>query len=194
MKARESGMPEKDIWESFFNPAEILKIMKLDKNVTNAVEFGCGYGTFSIPAARIVKGAIYAIDIDPDMVALTREAADRQKFNNIQVILRDFIEKGSGFDDENADYAMLFNILHLENPQRLLREAWRNLKPGGTLGIIHWKYDPKTPRGPSLEIRPKPYQCIEWAKDVGFNNPRQFDLKPYHYGIVLKKEAGTCLA
>lgn len=190
MKVRESGMPEKDIWESFFDPEEILKKMKLDKNVTNAVEFGCGYGTFSIPAARIVKGTIYAIDIDPDMVALTQKAAEGKKLNNIQVILRDFIEEGTGFADENVDYAILFNILHFENPQRLLREAWRNLKLGGTLGIIHWKYDPKTPRGPSLEIRPKPYQCIEWAKAVGFSSPEQLDLKPYHYGIVLKKEAG----
>lgn len=182
-------MPDKDIWERFFDPAEILKIMKLDKDVINAIEFGCGYGTFSIPAARIVKGTIYAIDIDPNMVALTQKAAEREKLNNIQVILRDFIDEGTGFDDESVDYAMLFNILHLENPQRLLREAWRNLKLGGTLGIIHWNYDPKTPRGPSFEIRPKPDQCIEWAKTVGFSSPKQLDLKPYHYGIVLKKEA-----
>jgi ubiquinone/menaquinone biosynthesis C-methylase UbiE len=53
-----------------------------------------------------------------------------------------------------VDYAMLFNILHAEQPERLLREARRILAPHGLLGIIHWNYDPSTPRGPSMEIRP----------------------------------------
>ena len=191
MKVRESGMPERDTWEGFFNPAEILKVMKLDKNVSDVVEFGCGYGTFTIPAARIVKGTVYAIDIDPDMVELTQEAAQRERLNNVQTILRDFIENGTGIDNESVNYVMLFNILHLENPQRLLREAWSNLRYGGMVGIIHWNYDLKTPRGPSMDIRPKPEQCIQWAESVGFRNPVQYDLKPHHYGIVLTKKEAT---
>jgi len=49
MKIRDSGMPEKNTWENFFNPEEILSIMNLDKNVTDVVGFGCGYGSFTIP-------------------------------------------------------------------------------------------------------------------------------------------------
>ncbi|MDP3143663.1 MAG: class I SAM-dependent methyltransferase, partial [Candidatus Omnitrophota bacterium] len=86
---------------------------------------------------------------------------------------------------ESVDYAMLFNILHLENPVGLLRETERILKKGGKVGITHWNYDPTTPRGPSMDIRPKPEQCIEWAGKAGFADPQQFDLKPYHYGIVM---------
>jgi hypothetical protein len=63
------------------------------------------------------------------------------------------------------------------------------LRDGGRLGIIHWNYDSKTPRGPLMDIRPKPEQCIEWAESVGFSNTVQHDLKPYHYGIVLTKGA-----
>jgi ubiquinone/menaquinone biosynthesis C-methylase UbiE len=75
----------------------------------------------------------------------------------------------------------------LEHPEQLLHEAKRVLKKKGKLGIIHWNYDPKTPRGPSMTIRPKPEQCLKWAGDVGFQNPKRFDLKPYHYGLVLIK-------
>jgi ribosomal protein L11 methylase PrmA len=34
----------------------------------DAVEFGCGGGTFSIPAARRISSTPYTLDIDPLMV------------------------------------------------------------------------------------------------------------------------------
>lgn len=77
---------------------------------------------------------------------------------------RDFVADGSGLPDGSADYVMLFNILHREQPETLLREAWRILSPRGRLGIMHWNYDPTTPRRPSMEIRPRPEQCREWAE------------------------------
>ena len=97
------------------------------------------------------------------------------------------MEEGTGLPDKSVDYVMLFNILHLEKPIALLDEAYRILKESGKLGIIHWNYDPKTPRGPSMDIRPKPEQCVKWSESVGFYGPIQYDLKPYHYGIVLRK-------
>ncbi len=38
-----------------------------------------------------------------------------------------------------------------------------------------------------MNIRPKPEDCLKWAESVGFANAMMFDLKPYHYGIVLTK-------
>lgn len=185
MKIRESGMPERDMWEEFFEPKNILETLGLDDSVNDAAEFGCGYGTFTIPAAKIIKGKIYALDIEPDMVRLTEEEAHREGLNNVKTILRDFMAEGSGLPDKSVDYVMLFNILHLEKPTILINEARRILRGGGKLGIIHWNHDPTTPRGPSMDIRPKPEQCIEWAESVGFRGPVRYDLKPYHYGIVL---------
>lgn len=188
MKGRDSGMPHKEMWEGFFNPAQILAVMGLGADVTDAAEFGCGYGTFTVPAAKIIRGTVHAIDIDAEMIAGTKEAAAEAGLKNIRTIRRDFTAEGTGLKDESVDYVMLFNILHIEDPGMLLREAWRILRSGGKLGIIHWNYDAATPRGPSLEIRPKPEQCIRWAQESGFSDPVQHDLKPYHYGIVLFKQ------
>lgn len=185
MKIRESGMPDKDRWEKFFNPPRILATLGLDAQIVDVAEFGCGYGTFTIPAARMIKGKIYALDIEPEMVRITMDEVKRQRLNNVQTIQRDFMAEGSGLPPESVDYVMLFNILHLEKPMVLLQEAKRILKKGGKLGIIHWNYDPTTPRGPSMDIRPKPEDCIRWAQNAGFHSPQRYDLKPYHYGIVL---------
>jgi SAM-dependent methyltransferase len=188
MKGRESGMPPKEMWEGFFNPAETLAVMGLDDRVVDAVEFGCGYGTFTIPAAKMIQGTMYAIDIDSEMITETKKEAGGSRLKNVNTILRDFMKEGTELKSESVDYVMLFNILHIDDPEIILREAWRILKPAGKLGIIHWNYDPSTPRGPSMDIRPKPQQCIQWAERAGFNRPQQHDLKPYHYGIVMRKE------
>ncbi len=191
MKIRESGMPEREMWEKFFSPARILSTLGINSQTGDVAEFGCGYGTFTIPAAKVIKGEIYALDLEPDMIRFTDEEANKGGLTNVKTVLRDFMAEGSGLPDESVDYAMLFNILHLEKPMILINEAKRILREGGNLGIIHWNYDPKTPRGPSMDIRPKPEDCIKWAESAGFGGSVQYDLKPHHYGIVLTKTEGA---
>lgn len=176
------------MWNSFFDAEKILSVLDINNQIGDVAEFGCGYGTFTIPVARIIRGRIYAFDIEPEMISATNNEALKHGLKNIVTTLRDFITEGTDLKSASVDYAMLFNILHLENPIGLLLEANRILVKGGKIGIVHWNYDPLTPRGPSMNIRPKPEQCSEWANKAGFGSPKQFDLKPYHYGIVMTKE------
>lgn len=188
MKVRESGMPEEETWNGFFDVKAIMKKMNITERVRDIVDFGCGYGTFSIPVAKAISGRVYAIDIELEMVEETKRKVAENKLINVKTILRDFVTEGSGLESESVDYVMLFNILHAKEPKKLLRGAYRILRPNGKIGIIHWNYDLTTPRGPPMEIRPKPEQCIQWATHSGFNRPIQHDLKPHHYGIVMEKK------
>ena len=183
-------MPPETMWHTFFSPQETLLALGLRSDMTNVVDFGCGYGTFTIPAAKIVaRGVVHAFDIDEDMIDATRNKARQHNLSNVRLRQRDFASDGTGLADASADYVMLFNILHAEERDKLLVEAFRILREGGgTLGIMHWNYDPTTPRGPSMDIRPKPEQCAAWAVDAGFVIMRPLvELPPYHYGLIAKK-------
>lgn len=155
----------------------------------DVVEFGCGYGTFTIPAARSIRGRIFALDIEPEMVAETVRKAGVEGLSNIVGIVRDFLTDGCGLPDAQAGRAMLFNILHIENPGKLLWEAYRVLAPGGEAGIIHWRSDVPTPRGPSLSIRPTVEQCRAWGEQAGFNFVRYEPLGccSWHWGLVMRR-------
>jgi ubiquinone/menaquinone biosynthesis C-methylase UbiE len=185
MKIRESGMPEETYWESFFNPVFILSQLQFDNTVSNAVEFGSGYGTFTIPAAKIITGNLYAFDIDPFMIERLKLRVRKENISNVKIREIDFVKEGTKIKDNSVDYVMLFNILHAEDPVSMLKEAYRILKPGAKVGVIHWIYSESTPRGPSLDIRPKPEQCIQWLEAAGFKLGSDIiSLPPYHYGLI----------
>ena len=187
MKARDSGMPDEEMWAAFFEPGRILTQLEFEE-LDRVVEFGSGYGTFTVAAAARTKDTVVALDIEPAMVEATRRKARAMGLHNVQVVLRDFVAEGTGLAENSVSHALLFNILHTDQPMDLLREAHRVLRPGGRVGIIHWNYDANTPRGPALNIRPHPAQCQEWAREAGFELAMPFvDLPPYHYGLVGRK-------
>ena len=188
MKTRESDMPEEGLWSTFFDPEAILTALDLTGAGRDAVDFGCGYGTFTIPAARRVSGTVYALDIEPDMIAVTMRKTKEAGLANVVARQRDFFTEGTGLEPQSVDYAMLFNLLHAEEPLRLLHEAWRILTPGGRVGVMHWNYNPNTPRGPSMTIRPRPSDCRRWVEEAGFVLVNDIiDLPPYHYGLCGRK-------
>jgi len=189
MKGRESGMPVEEYWETFFDAHCLVRKLDCAESRLGLVEFGCGYGNFTIPAARIVQGQVFALDIDPEMVATTGRKAREVGLENVRVELRDFVASGTGRPDASVDYVMLFNILHIENPIGLLEESRRILVPGGKVGIIHWRSDIETPRGPSPEIRPKPEDCRAWGEAAGLAFDRHDGLSccSFHYGLVMRR-------
>jgi SAM-dependent methyltransferase len=188
MNIRESGMPDQKMWESFFDPPTILRKLGLDRDCRTVVDFGSGYGTFALAAARITRGVVHAVELNPEFVAECTRRAQAAGLDTVRCVQRDFVRDGVGLSDDSVDYAMLFNILHAENPVALLREAFRVLAPGGKVAVIHWNYDPTTPRGPSMSIRPQPEASREWVEAAGFALVLpHIDLPPYHYGMVGQK-------
>jgi SAM-dependent methyltransferase len=181
MKIRDSGMPEESHWETLLDIPLIISRLDIGRS-HDVAELGCGYGSFTIPIADVIKGTLYTFDIDPAMVERTKlRAAGR---TNIVYEVRDVIEQGFGV---RVDAVLLFNILHCEQPVELLRHVANALKSGGRVLAIHWRHG-ETPRGPNLEIRPKPEQLVAWAAQSGLRRSCDvIDLPPWHYGLALER-------
>lgn len=190
MKYRESGMPNEDLWQTFFNPIDILKQLDVDENIKTLIDIGCGYGTFLLPAAEIVRKNVIGIDIDESMIEVCKGKLQGSNISNIHLINGDISTENTTkelikYKDE-VDYITLFNILHCEKPIELLKSVYNVLNKNGKIGVIHWRNE-ETPRGPSMEIRPKPEAIIKWALEAGFTLQKQINIQPYHFGLVFIK-------
>ena len=192
MKLRESGMPEEAYWETLFDVRLILDRLGIDDRLGNVVEFGCGYGTFTIPVARRISGVLATFDIDEVMIERARQRAVEAGAYNVLYFVQDVFADGFGGEAGGKDACLLFNILHCEEPARLLTEAARVVRPGGAVLVIHWRCDSATPRGPSMGVRPRPEQIAGWARETGLLavEGSVIDLPPWHYGMRLCRQGG----
>jgi ubiquinone/menaquinone biosynthesis C-methylase UbiE len=188
MKARESGMPDEKMWQQFFEVDKILDELEVNNGIEKLVDFGSGYGTFTIPASKRIKGNVYAYDIEEYLIRELDARLKKNNINNVILFNKDFINEETAFQNEEVDFVMLFNIMHAEWSAEILKETHRILREKGKVGVIHWNYDSTTPRGPSMSIRPKPDELRVMLIDAGFSILKyNINLPPYHYGILAQK-------
>ncbi|SIS98587.1 class I SAM-dependent methyltransferase [Salimicrobium salexigens] len=65
-----------------FSPDQLLNMVPV-KESDSILDFGAGTGYFSIPAAKRIKGNVYALDIDSNMLEIIKEKASEEKVANI---------------------------------------------------------------------------------------------------------------
>jgi ubiquinone/menaquinone biosynthesis C-methylase UbiE len=122
-------------FRDFFNPPErFLKKVGI-KPGYYVLDYGCGAGSFSIAAAKIVgkAGKVYALDINPFAIEKVKNIALKKKLKNIETISSDC---KTDLPESNMDVVLLYDVFHhLNNPDKVLREIYRVLKPSGFLSF-----------------------------------------------------------
>ena len=121
--------------ERFGDPRSRLVEAGLEEGQT-VLDYGCGVGSYTIPAARIVgaDGLVYALDIHPLAIETVEKRKARQNLANIRTICS---SRNSGLLDGSVDVVLLYDVLHSVGDQRgLLQELYRVLKPSGHLSIL----------------------------------------------------------
>jgi ubiquinone/menaquinone biosynthesis C-methylase UbiE len=101
----------------------------------SVLDYGCGPGSYTVPLAELVgeSGKVYALDIHPLAIQKVKNIASKRELANVETILSDC---QTGLPDNSLDVVLLYDIFHhLGDPDRILKELHRVLKPEGVLSF-----------------------------------------------------------
>ena len=109
------------------------------------LDFGCGYGAYTIPVAEIVgkHGRVYALDKDKEALDALMQRGESAGLKNIDR-METLGELEIGLTDEAVDVVLLFDVFHsfsfpkTDDRRRLLIEIRRVMKPSAFLAISVW--------------------------------------------------------
>jgi ubiquinone/menaquinone biosynthesis C-methylase UbiE len=167
-------------------PEETLRKLGLKEEAIMA-DIGCGIGYFTIPAGQIVgmKGKVYALDIDEEMV---REVDETKKSNNLTNIeTMKVAEYDLKLTDASVSFAFTCNVLHeIGDLDRFGEEIKRIMADKGRLAVIEWEKRISN-LGPPIEHRLDKAELIALFKKHQFEILDCQNIREEHYSIIMEK-------
>ena len=159
-----------------------LKKLGLDQDQV-VCDYGAGTGIFTVEAARLTRGKVYALDMDPAMIALVEEKVKVHGLSNVRTVT----VKADQLPLEAAsvDLLLLATVLHeIEDVPTFVEGIKRVLKPKGKVMVIDF-YKKETPMGPPVEARISAYQAARHFFREGINLDHQYALGDNLYLLAM---------
>lgn len=133
-------MPGEMEFREWFADNAIILLKKIGLRAGQTIlDFGCGPGIFTLPAAEIAgeNGMVIALDVRPQPLERVREKAINAGLNNIRTILLESPDLSTGLTAGSTDAILVFDMLHsVADRQGLFLELHRVLKKNGLLSIF----------------------------------------------------------
>jgi cyclopropane fatty-acyl-phospholipid synthase-like methyltransferase len=168
---------------SWQQPAKVIEALKLQPGQAVA-DIGAGTGYFSSRLAKSPAApTVYAVDIEPAMVAYLTARAAKEGLKNLLAVQ-------AGPDGPNlpapVDTVLIVDTFH-HLPERVayFTRLRRSIKPGGQLVIVDFRKD--APSGPPVEFRFTPDQITSELSQAGFTLASQHDFLPRQHLLIYRE-------
>jgi ubiquinone/menaquinone biosynthesis C-methylase UbiE len=149
------------------------------------LDFGCGDGPYTIPAAKVVRkeGKVYAMDKDIESMHKLMEIAKTKGLKNIIPINTKSKESKINLETESINAVLLYDVLHYIEAlgrKRIYEEIYRILKAEGLLSVYpkHCKSDEPLENLSNMELD----DVIEEINSSHFYLQEKFYKKLLHNG------------
>lgn len=163
-------------------PEDLLRRLPI-KDTDSILDLGAGTGYLTIPAAKMVRGFVYALDLDSRMLDIINAKAQQENLTNIQLINESM--DNLSLNDGSIDIAVASLVLHEVNHlSKTLLQINRVLKEGGYFLCLEFEKLEDTPAGPPRIPSSHMEQELIHA---GFDITQKLFLKDNSYIFIAKK-------
>lgn len=173
--------PERTAWQK---PDALIATLGLTAEMTIA-DLGAGTGYFAVRfAAAAPQGTVYAVDLEPTMVAWLTQRADEDGLANLEAV------QAKPDDPQlpsSVDLVFMCNVFHhIAEPQAYFEAVAAKLEPGGRAVIVDFRSDnPEDAPGPPAQMRVSAAEIIEIMQAAGYTLQRE-DRELLEYQYVLE--------
>jgi ubiquinone/menaquinone biosynthesis C-methylase UbiE len=140
-------------------PETALDKIGIQPGITVA-DVGAGVGYFTVRLGRRVgpTGKVYAVDVQPEMLTILKDRANKAKLTNIVPVLGS--ESDPRLPAKSLDLILLVDVYHeFSQPQKMLRKLGQALKNDGRLVLLEYRKE-----DPHIPIRADHKMSVEEAK------------------------------
>ena len=151
-------------------------------------DMGCGNGYYTLQLARQVgpTGKVLAVDIQPEMLTMLREATKRAQLTNVQPLLGTLVDPS--LPQRGVDLILCVDVYHeFSHPEQMLRAMRESLKPGGKLVLVEFRLEDESVPIKLLHKMSKE-QIQKELLPNGFKLVRQFDGLPWQHMMFFERD------
>ena len=172
--------------EKLENPARVAELApeatlrRIGLGPDDAVcDVGAGSGLFSLAAARLTRGAVFALDTDAEILGTLARRAAAEGLSQLRTVPVSGV--AYPLPDGACDLALLVTVLHeISERDALAAELGRLLRPSGRVCLIEFRAE-STPMGPPPERRVGAEAARALFARHGFAPEREFLLGSSFY-------------
>lgn len=179
--------------QRFAHPPRIISEFGIEPGMKIA-DFGAGSGAYVFPSALALasSGAVYAIDIQKELLRKIKNEAKAQGLETVEILWGDLeVPHGTKLADGTIDLVIMSNVLfQLRHKNVALEEAFRVLRSGGRLALIDWS-DSFRGLGPIAEAIVRRDEGLSLAAAAGLTLIREMHPGAHHWGLMLRKSPRT---
>jgi SAM-dependent methyltransferase len=189
--------PERDIAPAtenapFFNrpdrdkeerPELLIDALHIRPGATVAdVGSGTGYFTWRLAQHVGPQGKVYAVDVQPEMLDLTKAAVTERKLANVEYILA--TERSPRLPEGSVDLVFIAYAYHeFGDPEAMMSAVRRALKPGGRVLILEYAKESRI--APASPLHKMSFEEIRREiEPLGFVIDQLLDFLPVQHGVI----------
>ncbi len=165
----------------------LLANLGLKRGMT-VCDMGCGNGYYTLKLAQMVgpEGRVLAVDIQPQMLEMLKERAERAGLENIEPILGEVHDPKLPAGE--VDLVLMVDVYHeFSHPEHMLAAIRESLAPGGVVVLTEYRAeDPNVPIHPLHKMSKR--QIMKEFTPNGFRLVREFDRLPWQHMMFFQCE------
>ena len=179
------GWLEREEREQEENTTQLLKNLAVQPGMSIA-DIGAGSGYHSTLLSKMVgNGKVYAVDVEPEMIAYLNDRIKREGKKNIIPVLG--TEKKVSLPANSMDMMLLVDVYHeFSYPYEMALSMLEALKPGGKLVLVEFRAeDPNVPIKAIHKMSQQ--QAVKEFKAAGFTFEKNISNLPWQHCLIFRK-------